>query len=145
MSVQAALRDDDAATVMTDTAVTELVTQAEALREQVEHATNDTCCGRWGVVGMRGIRYVKRLILLHEKARSVTSHCSVGRQRRQRRWRIKGRGYCRAHAVLGMHIMVPTTFQRAQAITRSPPRLSVCGVAPHATVQATPVALGACQ
>ena len=50
MAVHAARHDHDAAT-----AVMELVRQAEAVREQVGHTTNVTCCGQWGVVGMRGI------------------------------------------------------------------------------------------
>jgi len=52
-------RDDGAATVGTATAGTELVTQAEVLREQVEHTENDTCQGPWGMIGIRVITAVE--------------------------------------------------------------------------------------
>ena len=57
-------RGATAATVRTNPEGMERVMQAEAIREQVEHAAKNTYQGPWGMVGMCGIRYLKGLILL---------------------------------------------------------------------------------
>src|SRR2546427_5061864 len=75
----------------------------------------------------------------------VTAHCEVGRQRGHRHWRIKGRGYGRAHAVLGMHIVVPTTLAAYPNDPPQPASPLSRWRAPLPTVPAPRGALGACR